>query len=200
MGFFTGVLLPIIRDGVIGKILDWILEWLSKHLFKGKDRKIYGKYEHCKNYEELLTSAISDIYDITKTDYNQIILCVNMGSHGLSLLVCADKIASGKQKYRIVANNGLIATSFHTGKYIRMTKIGDNSHYYLAVEETESELVIPIQTNGNKFGVINSEATEKYYYTNKMLRDLQEVARSICLRLVEMHFSGDSREIPYISL
>lgn len=54
--------------------------------------------------------------------------------------------------------------------------------------------------NDNKVGVINSEATEKYYYTNKMLKELQEVARSICLRLIEMNFSGDSQEIPYISL
>ncbi len=200
MSFFTGLLFPLLRDSIIGKILDWVIEWFSKKIVKHRDRGRCGKYEHCKNYEELLTTAISDIVDITKTDYNQIILCVNAGSHGLSLLVCADKIADGKQKYRVVANNGLIATSFHTGKYIRMAKIEENSRYFVAVKETKSELVVPIQMDGNKVGVINSEAPEKYYYTNKMLKELQEIANSICLRLVEMHFSGDPQEIPYISL
>lgn len=200
MSFFTGLLLPLLRDSIIGKILNCAIEWVSKCVFKDKDSSRCRKYEHCKSYEDLLTSAISDIADITKTDYNQIVLCVNTGSHGLSLLVCADKIAKGKQKYRVVANGGLIARSFHTGKYIRMAKIGENSHYFVAVEETKSELVVPIQMDDNKVGVINSEATEKYYYTNKMLKELQEVSKSICLRLVEMNFSGDSQEIPYISL
>lgn len=200
MSFFTGLLLPLIRDSVIGKILDWVIEWVSKCVFKRKDSSRCGKYEHCQSYEDLLISAISDIADITKTDYNQIVLCVNIGSHGLSLLVCADKIANGKQKYRVVANSGLIATSFHTGKYIRMARIGEHPRYFSAVEETKSELIVPIQMEGNKVGVINSEATEKYHYTNKMLKELQEIAQSICLRLIEMHFSGDSQEIPYISL
>lgn len=200
MSFFTVVLLPILRDGVIGKILDWILEWVSKHLFISKDNVRDGKYEHCKSYEDLLTSAISDIAEITKTDYNQIILCANSETHGLVLLVCADKIANGKQKYRIVANNGLITKSFYTGKYIRMARIGEEPRYFSAVKETKSELVVPIQTDSNTIGLINSEATEKYYYTNKMLRELQVIAKSIGLRLVEMHFTGDSQEIPYISL
>lgn len=197
MDFLFRVLFPLLRDSIIGKIIDRVIELVSKCVFKGKDS---GKYERCKSYEDLLTSAISDIADITKTDYNQIILCVNAGSHSLSLLVCADKITNGKQKYRVVANSGLISTSFHSGKYIRIAKIGENPHYFQAVKETKSELVVPIQTDDNKVGVINSEATEEYYYTNKMLKELQEVARSICLRLVEMHFSGDSQEIPYISL
>lgn len=200
MNFFTGLLLPLLRDSLIGKILDWVIEWVSKCVFKSRDSRRCGKYEHCKSYKDLFASAISDIADITKTDYNQIVLCVNTGSHGLSLLVCADKIASGKQKYRVVANSGLIATSFHTGKYIRMSRIGENPRYFSAVKETKSELVVPIQINGNKVGVINSESDENYYYTNKILKELQEIARSICLRLVEMHFSGDSQEIPYISL
>lgn len=200
MSFFTGMLLPLLRDSLIGKVLDWVIEWVSNCVFKRKNSSRCGKYEHYKSYEDLLTSAISDIADVTKTDYNQIVLCVNTGSHRLSLLVCADKIANSKQKYRVVANNGLIATSFHTGKYIRMARIEENPRYFLAVKETKSELVVPIQMNGNKVGVINSEATEKYYYTNKMLKELQEIAKSICLRLDEMHFSGDAQEIPYISL
>lgn len=192
--------LSALRDSMIGKLFDLVWEWIVKHLIKSKDNICYEKYEHCKSYEDLLTVAIYDIADITKTDYNQIILCVNMGSHGLSLLVCADKIANGKQKYRIVANNGLIANCFHRGECYRMVRVGENPNYYSAVEETQSELVVPIQTDGNKLGVINSEATENYYYTNRMQRELQVIAKALCLRLMEMHFNGDEHEVPYVSL
>lgn len=81
-----------------------------------------------------------------------------------------------------------------------MVAIGENPHYFPAVNETKSELIVPIKLGDNKVGAINSESAEKYHYTNKILKELQGVAQSICLRLNEMHFLGDSQEIPYISL
>ncbi len=199
MDFFTTILFPVFRDSIIGKLIDMLIDWIYR-IFKKNRHGKNEKYAHCKSYKELLTSAITDITNITKTDYNQIILCVNSDSHALALLVCADKIAPGKQKYRIVANDGLIALCFHKGHYIRMTKVGENPKYYMAVGETKSELVVPIQIADNKLGVINSESTEEYHYTNKMLKELTAIAHSMCTRLVEMHFDGNAQEIPYVSL
>lgn len=113
MNYFTRVILPflryvlpLLRDSAIGKIFDWVIELVKKCIFRNTDNRRNGKYGHCKSHKQLFASAISDIANITKTDYNQIILCVNRGTHELSLLVCADKIVKGKPKYRIAAIAG----------------------------------------------------------------------------------------------
>lgn len=159
-----------------------------------------GKYEKSKSYDQLFSEAILDISNITGTDYNQIILFNNISSHSTGLVVVADKISAGKQKYRLVINDGIISNAFQNGKKYVVPRVNRNVEYKNAVPETKSEAVVIIKHNGNKMGVVNSESDEECHYSKKMVKELVCIADEVGLRLSEMGFCGNEVDLPYISV
>lgn len=115
----------------------------------------------CTNYTELFAKAIQEIWDVTGTDYNQIVLSSKISSHENGLVVYADNISEKKQRYRLVIMEGIIGRAFATGNIINVKDAEKEKNYFCAVENTKSELVVPIQFQGNVIGVINSESEKK---------------------------------------
>ena len=69
----------------------------------------------CHRFDILLKNAIERLHNVTRTDYNQIALGVKTDSHQTGLMVFADDIVLYKQRYRLVAMDGLMAKSYVTG-------------------------------------------------------------------------------------
>lgn len=194
LGLFAAIL------EFLATVLQPVLNRISKKKEKEPNQELVsGKYEKCKSYEQLFSNAISDISEITGTDYNQIILFNGIGSHSTGLIVVADKIASGKQKYRLVINDGIISNAFQKGKECVVPMVARNLEYKNAVPETKSEAVVIIKYNENKMGVINSESDEENHYSKRMVQALMCIADEIGLRLSEMGFCGNEEDLPYIS-
>lgn len=159
-------------------------------------------FSNCRNMSELLTKAIQDIYKVTQTDYNQIALSVSISSHETGLVVYADNINSRKQRYRLVVMEGLMADTFSTGNTINVGNIKNDPRYFIAVEETKSELVVPIAFQGNIIGVINSESEEEDHYTTEIINKVSCISRdlSIAFRRIGYISNMKANQIPYIHI
>lgn len=170
-------------------IIKWIIPNWETRLFTKS-----------KNYSELLTNAIEELYSVTKTDYNQFALKVTTSSHTSGLVVFADNVSDKKQRYRLVIVGGLMSRVAASGKMIYSKDIKTNNKYFSAVPETESELIMPIIINGNTIGVINSEAESTDYYSDAMISKIEEIANNFAIALNRLGYSQDipEQEIPYI--
>lgn len=166
-------------------------------MFPEWDSRIFAK---CNDFKELLTTATKEIVTITGTDYNQIALCAKTSNYQTGLVVFADNISSIKQRYRLTDLNGIMGTVFATGKTINAHNANNDSRYFYAVEETKSELVIPIEIYGNVVGVINSEAETNNYYTKSMQKKLVNIANNLSIALIRLGYASNMsiKDIPYI--
>jgi len=155
-----------------------------------------------KNMSELLTNAIEEIWKITQTDYNQIALCVRISSHKTGLMVYADNVSENKQRYRLVVMEGIMGSSFSTGNIINIGNTQDDQRYFIAVEETKSELVVPIEFQGNIIGVINSEAEKNDYYSETIVKKLCKISNCLSIALNRLGYVSNmsSDKIPYIHI
>lgn len=159
-------------------------------------------FSSCISYSELLTSAIEKISQTTLTDYNQIALNTRITSHETGLVVFADNVAEHKQRYRLVIMEGLIANVYSTGKAKNVKNVDDEYDYFPAVNETKSELVIPIEFQGNVIGVINSESEERNHYTEYIKKRLTNIASNLAITLNRLGYvSNMSKDnLPYIHI
>lgn len=173
------------------EIIGWIVPQYNFNVFK-----------NCMSFEELLREAIKRLYDITQTDYNQIILNVRTSDYGTGLLVYADNIAQGKQRYRIVIMDGLIAKSFSGGYAIVENDVNKTNDYFCAVYETNSEVVLPIKYHGKIIGVFNSESEELYHYKEGMVKKLLKLLNYFSNRIVELGYTSnmEKNELPYVHI
>ncbi len=172
---------------------------ILKYIFPNWESRLFA---NCKSISEVLTNAIEKISQLTLTDYNQIALNVRMSSHQTGLVVFADNIAEHKQRYRLVIMEGLMAKVFSTGKPMNIDNVDNEPEYFTAVIETKSELIIPIEFQGNVIGVINSEAEERNHYTDYIIKKLTNIASNLAITLNSLGYVSNMSkdDIPYIHI
>lgn len=156
----------------------------------------------CDTYEKILKTSIQIISDITNTDYNQIILLSKIDPYRLGLVVFADKISFGKQRYRITIMDGIISRAHAQNRIINIEDTNRDSDYFNAVLETRSELVIPIRIRDKAIGVINSESEEVMHYTPQIIQRLEAFSYTLGFALDNIGYSQNIHvgSIPYISI
>jgi len=132
----------------------------------------------CKSLDDLLRVAIREIEEATRTDYNQILLSVT-DRHTGHLLVVADIIPPHKQRYRIATFEGLLGHSFTTGEVLNVPNVRNESRYFAAVPETNSELVVPIRSDEIIIGVINSESEELAHFGKEISEQVKQIAAEL---------------------
>lgn len=172
-----------------------LIEWMYPNY-------CFNIFNMCHGFDTLLKCAIERLHTVTKTDYNQIALGVKIDSHQIGLMVFADNIGGYKQRYRLVAMDGLMARSYVTGKSILVNDIMKEKDYYCAVLQTRSELVLSIKYGGKIIGVFNSESEETNYYTKKMVEQLNKILENFSSRITELGYVGNMNEndIPYVHI
>ncbi|MCM1316470.1 MAG: TIR domain-containing protein [Alistipes senegalensis] len=172
-------------------IIKWILPNWESRMFKKS-----------KNISELLTNAIEEIWKVTQTDYNQVALCVRISSHEIGLMVYADNVSEKKQRYRLVVMDGIMGSSFSTGNIINIGNTQNDHRYFVAVEETKSELVVPIEFQGNIIGVINSEAEKNNYYSETTIKKLCNISNNLSIALNRLGYVSNMNadKIPYVHI
>ncbi len=157
----------------------------------------YTKYSDIKG---VLEDYIYNISQITKTDYNQIVLKGKTSLHSSGYIVVASKIAYPKQNYRIVINGGYISTSIDQNKVIVASDTTNDENYFQAVYETKSEIVIPIRLDGCVLGAINSESESKNYFTDEIINQLLDVADKLGTLLSHVGYKTEmsEKQLPFI--
>ncbi len=172
-------------------IIKWILPNWESTMFRKS-----------KNMSELLTNAIEEIWKTTQTDYNQIALCARISSHETGLMVYADNVSENKQRYRLVIMEGIMGSSFSTGNIINIGDTQNDHRYFVAVEETRSEIAVPIEIQGNIIGVINSEAEKNDYYSEIIVKKLCKISKCLSIALSRLGYISNmsANEIPYIHI
>ena len=118
------------------------------------------------------------------------------------MLVYADNIAQGKQRYRIVIMDGLIAKSFSGGYAIVENDVNKTNDNFCAVYETNSEVVLPIKYHEKIIGVFNSESEELYHYKEGMVKKLLKLLNYFSNRIVELGYTSnmEKNELPYVHI
>lgn len=203
-------ILPIFIDDVeldglnstIGYIwADEFMDFEIANLIATKLKRENNVFVQCKNLKDLLEKAIKLIYRICNTDYNQIILNSTINSHTFGLVVVADIISDKKQRYQIVATDGLITKTYGCGETVNVYSVLTIKEYMCAVDETRSELIVPIKLRESVIGVINIESEIEGYFTPQMVDKIEKVANYLGFMLNVLNFKiCNYKEMPYISL
>lgn len=163
----------------------------------GPTAKQYIDFQYAMTH--MLRDYIKKISDITKTDYNQIILRARKDAYNSALIVVASRIAITKQDYRYVIGSGIISKAILSGTLQNIGDVSKCSDYFQAVHETESELVVPIIKDKMILGGINSEAPIKNHYSHEMVSKLQKLSDELADLLVYFGYKQDIAEtsLPY---
>lgn len=172
---------------------------IIKWIFPDWDERMFSK---CDNLTELFVSTIEEIVKVTNTDYNQIALCAKTSNYENSLIVFGDNISEKKQRYRIVVLKGVMAKSFETGNIININDVETDLNYFDAVNETKSELVVPIEIRGKIVGVINSEAETKDYYSETVVKKICRISNCLAIALDRLGYVSymNVSKIPYVHI
>lgn len=159
-------------------------------------------FKDCNSFNESFERAISEIKNITKTDYNQIALCLKTSKHQLGLVVVANDISKEKQKYRLVDYGGFMGMTFSDGEIRNIADVNAEKEYFCAVGKTKSEVVVPIKIFDKIVGVINSESEEKDYYDEEMVSNLDALSRALAIKIKELGYNSNIsyKDIPYIDI
>ena len=146
--------------------------------------------------KSLCKMALSEIEEITKTDYNQIILEL-VKEYSNELYVVAEAISPHKQQYCLVSYDGLIGSCYKRGETIMENNVKESDNYFCAVPETESEICIPIIHDNHVYGVINSESENKNYFSAKSKKILEELAQAFARKLYNLEWSKKPSNISW---
>lgn len=203
-------ILPIFIDDVeldgLNSTIGYIrsnefMDFEIANLIATKLKRENNVFLQCKNLKDLLEKAIKSIYRISNTGYNQIILNSTINSHTFGLVVVADLISGEKQRYQIVATEGMITKTYGYGETVNVTNVLNIKEYMCAVDETRSELIVPIKLRENVIGVINIESEIESYFTTQMVDKVEKVAKNLGFMLSVLNFNiCNYKELPYISL
>lgn len=203
-------ILPIFIDDVeldgLNSTIGYIrsnefMDFEIANLIATKLKRENNVFLQCKNLKDLLEKAIKLIYRISNTGYNQIILNSTINSHTFGLVVVADLISGEKQRYQIVATEGMITKTYGYGETVNVTNVLNIKEYMCAVDETRSELIVPIKLRENVIGVINIESEIESYFTTQMVDKIEKVAKNLGFMLSVLNFNiCNYKELPYISL
>lgn len=160
----------------------------------------FERFKDCDSYDKLLTRAIYSINEITKTDYNQIAVCLKTGQHQLGLVVVADDISEKKQKYRLVDYGGFMGMTYTDGELRNIPDVRKEKEYFCAVGETKSEIVVPIKIFNRVIGVINSESEMENYYNEAIVSKLTSLswAFAVGIKKLGYNINVSYKDIPYI--
>ena len=126
-------------------------------------------FDMCHRFDILLKNAIERLHNVTRTDYNQIALGVKTDSHQTGLMVFADDIVLYKQRYRLVAMDGLMAKSYVTGNNILIDDINTDCYRKEIIYLTKK----PYFINGTILENI------KIGNENVTMEEIQEVCKKI---------------------
>lgn len=159
-------------------------------------------FDDCDSIQILLERSINKLATMTGANYNQIILSAKTSPHHIGLVVFADKILGNKQRYRLVEQSGLIANCYATGTRLNCGNISECNDYFMAVIETESELVIPIFCNGRIIGVFNSESEFSDFYKDETVAVIESMLSSFAKRLIELGYRSNChyQQLPYVTI
>lgn len=203
-------ILPIFIDDVeldgLNSTIGYIrsnefMDFEIANLIATKLKRENNVFLQCKNLKDLLEKAIKLIHRISNTGYNQIILNSTINSHTFGLVVVADLISGEKQRYQIVATEGMITKTYGYGETVNVTNVLNIKEYMCAVDETRSELIVPIKLRENVIGVINIESEIESYFTTQMVDKIEKVAKNLGFMLSVLNFNiCNYKELPYISL
>lgn len=150
--------------------------------------------------KNMLTDYINKIVDITKTDYNQIILKGWSTPHASGLFVAASRIAASKQHYDVVIGGGIISKAIQSSTLLNIDDVSKCPDYFMAVAETKSEVVIPITKDKRTMGGINSEAPITNYYSQEMIQKLTNLCDELADLLIYFGYDEEKpdKSIPYM--
>lgn len=176
-------------------------EFIDYFELKNKRYDLLNPFFNCVNFKELFEKAIIEVYKISGTDYNQVILNTALDTHSFGLAVVACIIKKPKQIYRVVSVEGIITRSYGLGKTINISDVSNETKYMCAVSETRSELVVPIRNEGNVVGVINIESEECDYFNNEMIDKIEYLSECFGFVLRKLGFCFQNyKELPYIAI
>ena len=194
-GSGVAIITPFNENGINFPKFKELIEWIYPDY-------CLNIFDMCHRFDILLKNAIERLHNVTRTDYNQIALGVKTDSHQTGLMVFADDIVLYKQRYRLVAMDGLMAKSYVTGNNILIDDVKKEKDYYCAVFQTRSELVLPIKYGGKIIGVFNSESEETNYYTKEMVEQLYKILENFSSRIIELGYVGNMNhgDIPYVHI
>ena len=175
-----------------GKNGVWHRKYIAE-IVKEEDTEYFKKYDNMfsdiSDAKSLFEMAINEIEEITRTDYNQIIL-ESVKEYSSELHVVAEAISFHKQQYSIVAYGGLIWSCHKTRKTIVENNVKElGNSYFCAVFETNSEICVPIIYDDYIYGVINSESEDKNYFSPESRKMLEGLARAIAHNLYRLEWS-----------
>lgn len=125
----------------------------------------------------LLEHVLDELQAATLTDYNQIMFRDYLDA--ARLVVVADAIAHGKQRYRIAPIDGLFGRVMKTGCTANVGDTSVHSDYTMAVPQTRSQLVVPIYDAGELIGLVNSEAESAHYFSPKTASSVEDLATAL---------------------
>ncbi len=184
----NGMTFSKLRNNNFNEIIKCIIPDYNNSIFK-----------ECDSYEKLFEVGIKQIYKITNTDYNQIILFANLDSHSSGLIVVADIISEFKQRYRTVAVDGIIYSAYRSGETINISDVNKNENYFCAVSQTKSELAVPIKIKGNTVGVINIESQKIRDFSEKKIFEVELLANLFGIALSKIGYDTiNENSIPYM--
>lgn len=142
------------------------------------------------NLNGVITDALTILATTTATDYNQIVL-LHQNKYDYELIVVAMEAAAHKQQYRKAMLTGLFGRPLRPDRQIKSINVPDVSKekdYARAVEETRSELVVPINVGNRLIGVINSESEQALHYTETRQKAVEELAIALGSALSDVGF------------
>jgi putative methionine-R-sulfoxide reductase with GAF domain len=153
-----------------------------------------------KNLDQLLGLALEMVCAATETDYNQLFL-VGATEYERHLLCVAEAVSKAKQSYRIASLRGLLGRALMEGKTINVGDVHAWPGYFQAVTETNSELVVPILSQGVPVGVVNSESEDVNHYGPPIANSVASTAEALGELLPEYGWSPgqDSRMLPHVT-
>lgn len=116
-----------------------------------------------------------------------VIYIVNKKTNDLEQIAAyRNKLDGEKQminKLSIPMGAGIVGTVAKTGKAEIVNDVTKDKRYIVDIVRMNSEISVPIISNGEVIGVINSEHLEKNFYNKEHLLTLENIARLVTMKL-----------------
>ena len=173
----------------------------------GKDRNYYQ--ESRKTYEnlEILSSKLSDIlgadgklkdllWEVSEEcvpflGLEECVIYLYNEEHEALEQIAAfgDKSKEGKQIHNpimIKSGQGIVGEAFATARYVLVQETKKHANYIVDDAERNSELAVPIMSQGRPIGVIDSEHTLKGFFRERHVQAFQIIASFCGIKITEV--------------
>jgi LytS/YehU family sensor histidine kinase len=100
-----------------------------------------------------------------------------------------------KEKYSIPKGKGVIGAAVESKKYLLVNDTTTDSRYFTADDKIRlSELCTPIMRNEEVIGAINTEHSEKFFYTERHIQVLSTIASLLAEKIEKIEVQRLTRE------